>query len=372
MSPRSKFFVAQIEENPQFQFDIFSEIGLDLNSESINGGVNKNSCLFCFKFFDSLNLANNSFKFTQIPSSFGNLTSLTYLNLSNAGFYGQIPIEFSHLKRLVTLDLSTLYFPGIRSLQLHNPNLSTLLQNLTGLTELRLDSKLQYRSEIHLGSNNLSVSVPEFFANFRSLKVLSLSSSNLEGQFAPKIFQVPMLQTLDLLNNIKLRGFLPEFLQNGSLQRLVLSYTNFSGRLPDSIGNLRNLSMIDLSECNFTGPIPNSMANLNHLVYLDLSSNNFIGLIPSFQMSKNLTYIDLSHNTLIGSVPSSYFTGLSNLLYVDLAYNSFSGRIPLSLFSLQSLQKMQLSNNQFGVQVARFPIGSLSPLDTLDLRGNKL
>ncbi|KAL7265591.1 hypothetical protein ACSBR1_003382 [Camellia fascicularis] len=390
--------------------------GLDLNSESINGGVNKNSSLFSLKFLESLNLANNSFKFTQIPSSFGNLTNLTYLNLSNAGFSGQIPIEFSHLKRLVTLDLSTLYFPGIRSLQIQNPNLSTLLQNLSGLTELRLDGvnisapgiewcqtisyslpnlrvlslsncylsgpidsslqKLQYLSEIHLGENNLSVSVPEFFANFtnfRNLTVLSLSSSNLEGQFPPKIFQVPTLQTLDLSNNIKLQGFLPEFLQNnGSLQRIVLSGTNFLGGLPDSIGYLRNLSRIDLSRCNFSGPIPNSMANLSHLVYLDLSSNNFTGLIPSFQMSKNLTYLDLSHNALIGSVPSSYFTGLSNLVYVDLAYNSFSGRIPLSLFSLPSLQKILLSNNQFGSEVAEFPNGSLSPLDTLDLSSNKL
>ncbi|KAL7248604.1 hypothetical protein ACSBR2_003359 [Camellia fascicularis] len=385
--------------------------GLDLNSESINSGVNKNSSLFSLKFLESLNLANNSFNFTQIPSSFGNLTNLTYLNLSNAGFSGQIPIELSHLKRLVTLDLSTLYFPGIRSLQLQYPNLSTLLQNLTGLTELHLDGvnisapgiewcqtisyslpnlrvlslsncylsgpidssllKLQSLSEIHLGSNNLSVSVPEFFANFANLTVFSLSSSNLEGQFPLKIFQVPTLHTLDLGNNLKLQGSLPEFPQNGSLQRLVLSNTNFSGRLPDSIGYLRNLSRIELSVCNFSGPIPNSMANLSHLVYWDFSSNNFAGLIP-FQMSKNLTYIDLSHNALTGPVPSSYFEGFSNLVYIDLAYNSFNGPVPLSLFFLQSLQKMQLSNNQFGGQVARFPDGSLSPLDTLDLSSNKL
>ena len=44
----------------------------------------------------------------------------------------------------------------------------------------------------------------------------------------------------------------------------------------------------------------------------------------------------------------------------------------MSLFFLQSLQKMQLSNNQFGGQVARFPNVSLSPLNTLDLSSNKL
>ncbi|KAI8015599.1 Receptor-like protein 6 [Camellia lanceoleosa] len=112
---------------------------LDLNSESIFGGVDESSSLFRLQFLECLNLANSSFIFTQIPSSFCSIISLKYLNLSNAGFFGQIPIELSLMTRLVTLDLSTLYFPGIRSLQLQNPKLSTLLQNFTGLTELRLD-----------------------------------------------------------------------------------------------------------------------------------------------------------------------------------------------------------------------------------------
>ncbi|THG15587.1 hypothetical protein TEA_009135 [Camellia sinensis var. sinensis] len=395
--------------------------GLDLNSELIYSGIDSR-VVFLVSSFLSLNLAYNNFNFTQIPSSFGSLSRLKYLNLSNAGFSGQIPIGLSRLKRLVTLDLSSLDFfetfylvtdfPVIPILQFENPNLSTLLQNLTGLTELRLDGvnisakgsewcqtissslpnlqvlslsnchlsgpicyslqKLQFLSVINLDLNNLSAPVPESFANFTNLTALSLSLSKLEGPFPEKFFQVPTLQTLDLGNNRFLNGSLPEFLQNGSLRRLVLSNTNFSGRLPDSIGNLRNLSRIELSVCNFSGPIPNSMANLSHLVYLDFSSNNFTGPIPSFQMSKNLTYIDLSHNALTGPVPSSYFEGFSNLVYIDLAYNSFNGRVPLSLFFLQSLEKMQLSNNQFGGQVARFPNVSLSPLNTLDLSSNKL
>ena len=111
-------------------------IGLDLNSESISGGINQSSSLFSLQFLQTLNLANNNFNFTRIPSGFGNLTELVCLNLSNAGFSGQIPIQLSHMTRLVTLDLSSLYFPGTPSLKLENPNLSTLVQNLTGLQEL--------------------------------------------------------------------------------------------------------------------------------------------------------------------------------------------------------------------------------------------
>ncbi|GFY95782.1 hypothetical protein Acr_11g0000880 [Actinidia rufa] len=387
-------------------------IGLDLNSESISGGINQSSSLFSLQFLQTLNLANNNFNFTRIPSGFGNLTELVCLNLSNAGFSGQIPIQLSHMTRLVTLDLSILYFPGTPSLKLENPNLSTFVQNLTGLQELLLDGvnisargvewceaissslpnlrvlsfsncylsgplnsslqKLQSLSEIRLGHNNLSAPVPEFLANFPNLETLHLCASNLYGTFPETIFQVPTLKTLDLSNNKLLHGFLPKFSQNGSLQSLVLSDTNFSGTLPYSVGNLRMLSRIELSRCNFTGSIPDSMGNLAQLVHLDLSSNNFTGPIPSFHIGKNLKYIDLSHNALSGEVPSDHFEGLSDLVNINLAYNSFSGSIPMSLFSLPSLHKIQLSNNQFGGEVAGFSNDSLPPLDTLDLGSNKL
>ncbi|CAL5422802.1 unnamed protein product [Camellia sinensis] len=386
--------------------------GLDLNSESISGGINHLSSLFSLQFLQNLNLAYNNFKFTQIPPSFGNLTRLTHLNLSNANFAGQIPIVLSHMTKLATLDLSTLYFPGAPSLKLENPNLLKLVQNLTGLKTLLLDGvnisaqasqwceaissslpnlrvlsltncnlsgpidsslqKLQFLSDIRLGQNNLSARVPEFFADLPNLRSLHLCSSNLHGKFPEKIFQVLTLEALDLSYNRLLQGFLPQFPPNGSLHTLVLSNTNFSGTLPDSVGNLKMLSRMELPGCNFNGLIPNTTANLTQLVYLDLSSNGFTGTIPSFQMSKNITYIDLSHNALTGQVPSTHFQGLSNLLNIDLAHNSFNGRIPLSLISLPLLQKIQLSNNQFDGPVIGFSNESLPSLDTLDLSRNKL
>ncbi|XP_057512801.1 receptor-like protein 7 [Actinidia eriantha] len=388
-------------------------IGLDLNSEGIAGGINQSS-LFSLPFLESLNLANNSFQLGQIPPSFGNLTSLRYLNLSTAGFSGQIPIGLSLLTRLAVLDLSNLHFPETPSLLLENPSLLTLLRNLNKLTELHLDGvnisaqgsewckvissslpslrvlslfncylsgpidsslqNLQSLSEINLGRNNLSVPVPEFFASFPNLTALSLSSSNLYGTFPEKILQVPTLQTLDLENNKLVDGSLPEFPRNSNLKNLMLSNTKFSGRLPDSMGNLTKLSWIEIARCNFSGMIPTSMANLTQLVYSDMRSNMFDGPIPSFQMSKNLSYIDLSHNNLTGPVPDAHFEGLSNLVNINLAYNSFHGSVPSSLFSLPSLQKIQLSNNQFD-EISQSPNGSLSelsPLGTLDLSSNKL
>ncbi|XP_058214305.1 receptor-like protein 33 [Rhododendron vialii] len=388
-------------------------IGLDLNTESISGGLNDSSSLFGLKFLEKLNLANNSFNFAEIPSSFGVLTNLKYLNLSDTQFVGQIPVEFSRLTRLVKLDLSNHDVFNSYGIRIDNPNLFTLFRNLGGLTELYLDGvnisangyewgqaissslpnlrvlsmsdclhlgpidsslqNLQYLSVINLAQNNLSSPVPDFFANFQNLTVLILRAAELYGTFPDIIFQrVQTLKTLDLSGNKLLNGSLPDFPENGSLWNLVLSDTSFSGNLPESIENLRELRRIEIHGCYFSGPIPSSLANLSLLVYLDFSNNNFSGSIPSFQGSKNLTSIDLSRNALTGPVPSIYFEGLSNLLNINLAFNSFHGSIPSSLFSLPSMLEIDLSNNQFVEISGSLPNGSLSPLVILDLSSNKI
>nr|GMC97651.1 receptor-like protein 12 [Ipomoea batatas] len=183
---------------------------------------------------------------------------------------------------------------------------------------------------------------------------------------------VQTLHHLDLSNNQDLSGGFPEFQQNGSLETVSLSFTNFSGLLPDSIGHLHNLSRIELSECKFTGSIPSTMANLTSLAYVDFSNNNFTGPFPSFQKSKNLIYIDLSHNALTGPLFSSHFKGLSELKYVNLGSNLLSGQIPRDLFDLPSLQRLYLNDNRFGGHVNEFANAFVSKLDTLDLSSNRV
>ncbi|XP_058181352.1 receptor-like protein 7 [Rhododendron vialii] len=389
--------------------------GLDLHSESISNGIDRSSPLFSLSHLETLNLAYNSLNSSPIPANIGNLTNLRYLNLSNSGFSGQLPTGLSLLTGLVILDLSALKFFGTPPrLQIENPDLSTLFGNHSGVVELYLDGvnisangsewgkaisssmpnlrvlslsncllsgpidfslqSLKKLSKINLSRNNLASPVPDFFANFRNLTVLILISSNLNGTFPGNILQqVHTLETLNLASNELLNGSLPDFPENGSLRELVLSFTGFSGNLPESIGSLMELTRIEIPGCFFRGAIPNSLSTLSQLVYLDFSSNNFSGPIPSFQGSKNLTLLDLSHNALTGEVFPTYFEGLLDLVYIDLSYNSFNGNIPSSLFSLPSLQKILLSNNKFGGQISGFPPnGSLSKLVTLDLCSNIL
>ncbi|KAK6120240.1 hypothetical protein DH2020_045931 [Rehmannia glutinosa] len=380
---------------------------LDLSSESISGGINDSSSLFRFVHLQSLNLAQNSFDSIELPLGFGKLAELRYLNLSNSGFAGQIPLDFSDLTRLVVLDLSSRFYS---SLNLENPNLEKLIHNFTRLRELYLDGvnisakgydwcnaissslpnlrvlslsnsyltgpfdsslvKLRSLSIIRLDGNTFSAPFPVFFADFPNLRVLTLSSCDLFGVVPEKLFQIKSLETIDLSNNRELEGSLPhEFPLNGSLQNLLLSYSNFSGYVSESIGSLRMLSNFDLRACGFSGQIPSSIKNLTHLVYLDLSVNQFLGSVPSFALLKNLTVLNLRRNNLTGRVPNSLWEGLENLNFLDLSENSLEGEIPASLFVLPSLKVLYLSNNNFYGSIGDSRSSS-SPLEVLDLRVN--
>ncbi|KAK7860977.1 receptor-like protein 35 [Quercus suber] len=274
-------------------------------------------------------------------------------------------------------------------LKLEDPNLAMLVQNLSELKELDLDGvnisapgnewcqvlsssvpnrrvlsmsscslsgpfefsllKLQSLSIIHLYNNPFNAPVPEFFANFINLTSLHLSSCGLNGTFPENIFKIPTLQTLYLSNNELLQGALPDF-----------------------IGDLTVLSIVDLSVCNFRGSIPSSMANLTQLVYLDMSSNNFTGPIPSFSRAKNLTQMYLFRNHLTGKIDSLNWKDFLNLVNLELSYNSLEGNIPVSLFSLPSLQILQLSSNHFSGQLNEFSNVSSCQLEILDLSSNYL
>ncbi|KAG8374324.1 hypothetical protein BUALT_Bualt11G0119800 [Buddleja alternifolia] len=381
-------------------------ITLNLEDEAISGVIDNSSSLFGLRYLEKLNLADNKF---DGEIQIYNLPHLTHLNLSYAGFGGQVPIELSRMRSLVSLDLSA----DMTGLKLEYPNnLKMLVQNLTGLRELKLDRvdisaqgsdwcrvissslpnlrilslidcnlsgpldpsllQLYYLSVLQLDGNNLSPSVPDLFANFSSLTTLSLRNCSLQGTFPAMIFQTPTLQNLDLSNNELLSVTVPQFLQSRSLRNMLLRFTNSSGSIPNSISNLSMLSTIDLFYCKFSGSIPSTLSNLTQLTYVSLSQNFFTGSIPLFHLSKKLTSINLRNNRLTGSLSSTHFKGLLNLESIDLGYNLLGGSIPESLFDLPSLQFLRLSNNQFRGRVNEFSIPHSSSMYIIDLSNNHL
>ena len=136
-------------------------------------------------------------------------------------------------------------------------------------------TKLPFLSKLTLDSTNICgpTPVPEHFAEFSSLTVLSLRSCGLTGIFPSWIFRIKSLISLDVSENENLCGELPEFIEGSALQELMLAGTKFSGKIPESIGNLRNLTMLDLSSCQFYGLIL-SFAQWPMIRRVHLSGNN--------------------------------------------------------------------------------------------------
>ncbi|KAL1542443.1 receptor-like protein 35 [Salvia divinorum] len=346
-------------------------VSLHLDGEAISGGVRDSSSLFRFKYLQKLNLAYNYFDYTHhIPKGIGNLTYLTHLNLSNAGFVGQVPAEISSLTRLVSLDISKdIYFGS--TLSLEHPNLEMLVQNLTELRELHLDEV--YISSLHESENWVHI----ISSHLPNLTSLSLADCNLFGPLPKSFSKLHSLSILRLdrnnLSTVALHDLLTNF---PSLTALTLSGCSLKGSIPSTFANLTKLSHVDLSVNSLTGPLPSTLfANLTKLSHVDLSFNSLTGSLPStlFANLTKLSHVDLSFNSLTGSLPSTLFANLTKLSHVDFSENSLTGSLPSTLFAnLTKLSHVDLSVNSLTGPLPSTLFANLTKLSHVDLSFNSL
>nr|XP_023927048.1 receptor-like protein Cf-9 [Quercus suber] len=328
-------------------------IGLDLSSSQLYGFFNSSSSLFRLVHLRKLNLADNDFKYSQIPPSIRYPSNLTYLNLSMSAFSGQIPPEIFELSNLVSLDLS------FNPLKLQNPVLKSVVENFTSLKLLYLDMV------------NISSPVPHILANLSSLKSLGLGGCELYGEFPMEIFKLRNLQFLSVQDNENLTGYLPEFHSSNPLRILRLANTGFSGKLPDSIGNLESLIELDTNTCHFSGLVPTSLGNLTNLIVLSLFSNKFSGQIPfSLANLTQLSQLELSRNSFSAQT-LSWLGKQTKLTILRLTKTNLYGDIPSSLKNLTQLTLLTLAKNQLTGQIPPW-LGNLTQLIELELGANKL
>uniref|UniRef100_A0A2P2MBT7 Cf-4/9 disease resistance-like family protein n=1 Tax=Rhizophora mucronata TaxID=61149 RepID=A0A2P2MBT7_RHIMU len=281
--------------------------GLDLSSCYLRGTINSSSTLFRLLHLQKLNLGDNDFSYSQIPSELRLLTRLTHLNLSKANFSGQIPLELAELSNLTSLDL------GSNLLALHPSDLICLGRNLTMLQSLVLN---------HV---NLSSTLPNFWANLSSLTDLHLSFCNLWGPIPTSIGDLTQLTYLDLAGN-SLLGQIPSSFGNlKELTSLNLYENNLTGEIPSLI-NLTRLSQLDLHSNRLIGQISLWLSNLTQMSDLYLNDNRFHGTILGSIIASlvNLKVLDLSSNYLRGAVNFDIFLGLKNLTHLNVCANSLS------------------------------------------------
>ncbi|KAL1211715.1 Receptor-like protein 30 [Cardamine amara subsp. amara] len=282
-----------------------------------------------------LDLSNNSLSGSIPQCLWNSTTTLGALVLHNNNFSGILPDIFFNATRLKALDVSSNQFEGklpkslinCTSIQLLNAQGNRIkdefpswLGSLPSLHVLILRSNQFYGPLYH---NNVSI-------GFQSLRVIDVSHNHFTGAFPPFYFSnwlgmitvngeeedtymegltVGPLEILYRLNRNSMemvqKGVNTDFERiRSDFVAIDFSGNRFCGKIPDSIGLLKELRLLNLSGNTFTGNIPQSLVNLTTLEQLDISQNQLSGQIP--QDLANLSFLstmNFSYNNLQGPIP---------------------------------------------------------------------
>ncbi|KAH7853957.1 hypothetical protein Vadar_008494 [Vaccinium darrowii] len=384
-------------------------VNLDPNATPMEANE-VNPSLVELKYLKHLDLSGNNFHYIQIPTFFGSMTSLRYLNLSNSNFSGKVPHHLGIVSSLMVLDLncidqksltiddftwvsrlSSLQYLDVSGIDLSQALSLSVILNMLTLTELRLSS-CELRSSLlvshfylnstasnirnlDLSLNSLAGPFPKIIENLTALRVLDLSFNHLNSSFPYFLKNLKSLQHLNLGGNLftDVVGLSRLLLTQCNLKSVELTYNQFKGKMSRGYGNLSECAMYNLEKLilSYNTFISDLFGKLPLLKHLDLSMNSLIGSIPqSLETLSALEVLDIYWNQLNGTIPVS-FGKLSSLEILDSSLNQLSGTIPASLGQLSNLKFLDLSNNHLGV-VTEANFANLTILEELRIHSNSL
>lgn len=135
-------------------------------------------------------------------------------------------------------------------------------------------------------------------------------------------------------------------LVDNKVTAISMLFNNLEGNIPQSIGNLENLKVLELPFNKLSGEIPTTIGNLKNLEILVFNGNNLTGGIPaSVGSMESLKKLHLSSNLLSGNVPISV-SNLRELELLNVFDNNLSGTLPLGLAQLKNLKKLVVAENE--------------------------
>jgi Leucine-rich repeat (LRR) protein len=336
-----------------------------------------------------LDLSNNELEGStgRLPEFLGSLKSLKYLNLSGIHFRGGLPPQLGNLSELQHLDLSSTggtnstdlswltRLPSIRYLNLNGVNLSTAV-DWAHVMNMIPSLRVLYISRCSLASANQSL--PHL--NITNLEELDAFGNSFNHPLETSWFWNITSLTYLNLGYTSLYGRIPDTLGDmASLQVLDLSYRNDDDKnmriMTTDMKNLCNLEVLNLRWALFYGDITQLFRNLprcspNKLQDLDLSGNQLSGMLPRWiGRLTSLVLLDLGYNNITGPLPTSVgqFTGLRTL---DLSFNHLTGHVPYEIGMLTNLTSLQLNNNDLDGVITEKHFASTRSLQYIDLSYN--
>jgi Leucine-rich repeat (LRR) protein len=232
---------------------------------------------------------------------------------------------------------------------------------------------LSMLQNLSLSTNYLQGRIPPALANLSRLQSLDLSVNALTGRIPEALWAIGGLQSVDLSTN-DLVGPLPATIGDTTPLLTTLHLANnpqFGGSLPESLGALAQLSVLNLQSCALTGALPGGLWNLTQLTQLILSSNALQGTLPmAIGQLQRLLLLHLDGNGLHGALPSS-LGALATLRQLVLADNDWASTIPASLGALSRLTVLDLTSAGL-VGTVPASLGNCTQLRKLLLTNNAL
>ncbi|XP_042479866.1 receptor like protein 24-like [Macadamia integrifolia] len=341
-------------------------------------------------------------------SSFSSLREFGYFNLSGNYLEGQeLMRSISKINAIIScLDLSfndfgymvedtNLSYDGLpvngSGDNFVNAQILELVMSACNLSKfpdfLRNQKELRW---LDLSHNKIS-KFPDFLRDLKLLNSIVISSNRIDGAIPKWIWQ-NNLYYLNLSDNFLIGlelplptnysftiGFLD--LQSNMIQECLstapcslqtFNQSNSSEFVSPILGNLSSLLsetyFFSISDNNLSGKIPFSICNASNLSILDLSKNQLSGTIPTCLGHSNLGVLNLESNKLHGHIPPMFRSGCS-LHTLKLNGNMLQGQVPRSLANCRALEVLDIGVNQLN---GTFPywLENLFELRVLVMRSN--
>ncbi|XP_027156014.1 putative receptor-like protein kinase At3g47110 [Coffea eugenioides] len=339
------------------------EMGLLKRLSIFSAAENKLSGIIPASIFNSsaitvISVADNSFH-GNLPTNIGlTLPNLQVLYVGGNNLYGNFPTSITNASGLEILDLPYNKFAG---------QIPTNLGDLTQLKRANLNHNL-------FGNN--STGDLDFIAsltNCSNLRILSLSANTFGGNVTKIMANLSNQLTELFVGGNQLSGTIPEGFGNFvNLIQLGLELNSFSGIIPRDFGKLPNLQGLRLDHNDLSGQIVSTLCNNTNLYYLDLSFNQFEGgnVFDNVLMNcQNLQYLDISQNNFTGIISPHFLQTHSSLMYIKIGENLFSGSLPPEVGKLIHLVDFNVSHNQFAGDIP-ISLADCSNLENLFMQAN--
>ncbi|XP_030958439.1 receptor-like protein 9DC3 [Quercus lobata] len=297
---------------PIFIFNLRNLNFLDISNNYL-GGI---KWICNMTFLHVLDVSNNNFN-GSLPECLHNMFSgskLRMISLRGNKFQGLLPRSLANCTMLEAFDVSNNQFSDTFLSWLENlPNLEILILRSNQFYGKILESpETNYEFPnlriLDLSYNIFTGNLPlNSFRNWNALK-LDKHDHPLTYIHEKQYFNVGthrLYYYYDYSMKITNKGMDTVYNKAQHFFRAIdMSSNRFVGEIPKSIGDLKELNMLNLSNNFLTRHIPVSLGNLTQLESLDFSQNRLSGEIPpQLTQLTFLEWFNVSHNYLSGSIP---------------------------------------------------------------------